>query len=128
MSDLIEKYAKFINLLSKKTKQSKIPWEYDFNKKSISVWNGDILLNITKATDENWEDTYQLSIYNKAGDFIEGFDDGFLTGAFSENGEESYYSKMRDLFTLAMRQATGADKALDDFIKAIENDSLDIPF
>lgn len=129
MSDIISKYAKFVDLLSHKTKASKIPWEYDFGRRIVSVWNGDVLLNLTKAQDENYEDVFSIALYNKSGDFIEGFDDSTLSGIDVAFGEGSYFAKMRDLYTLAMRQATGADKALDDFIKAVDGDELyDLPF
>lgn len=128
MSDIVTKYAKLVDLLSTKTKESKIPWEYDFHRKKISVWNRDVLLQISKDQDDNFEDVYAVALYNKAGDFIEGFDDSTLSGFIADPDDDNYFVKMRDLYTLAMRQATGADKALDDFIKAVDRDELDIPF
>jgi len=128
VSDIVSKYAKLVDLLSAKTAAGKIPWEYDFTRRIVSVWNGDILLNIKKDQDENYEDLFLVEFYNRSGDFIEGFSDTTLSNIKVDFGDDNYFVKLRNLYTLAMRQASGADKALDDFINAIDKDELHIPF
>lgn len=128
MSDVVAKYARFVNLLLEKTRSSRIPWSYTHSKSTIFVWNDDVLLNIVKSQDENFEDTYTVQLLNKSGVHLENFDDATLTNAVDSFSFESYYDKLRNLYDLGMRQATGADKALDAFISAVEADELDIPF
>lgn len=129
MSDIIPKYAGFIDLLLSKTKESKINWVYDGDRSCISVWNGDVLLSITRVEDGNYEHTYAVTLHNRSGVCLESFDDSTISGVAVDWQTDNYYVRLQNLFNLGMRQATGADKALDDFIKAVQTDSLDdIPF
>ncbi|MFN3674761.1 MAG: hypothetical protein ACK4TC_02195 [Sphingomonas pseudosanguinis] len=129
MSDSLRKYANLVNMLLVKTKAEKISWDYDNSRSTISVWNGDVLLSIKVSTDENFEDIYSLSLINRSGVYLESFSDTDLNGIETGDDYANYFVKMRDLFNLAKRQATGADKALDDFMRALERDDLDgVPF
>lgn len=128
MSETVSKYAQFVDLLLTKTKQSKIPWEYDNTRNVVSVWNGDVLLNITRQQDEHFDDLYSIALFNRSGAYLEGFTDETLSEIGISDNEDNYFVRLRNLYDLAMRQATGADKALDEFIAAVQSDSLDIPF
>lgn len=128
MSNPLPKYAAFVDLLLKKTSEGKIPWEFDSKSSMLSLWNVDTLLTLRKSQDENFEDSYDISLFNKAGDFLEGFSDTTLLTLNVPDNEENYYIRMRELYNLGMRQATGADKALDDFISAVQSDQWEIPF
>jgi len=128
VSDAITKYAKLVDLLLEKTKAKKVAWTYDGGRDVISVWNGPVLLQVTQSSDENWEKTYSVALLNKSGDYLEFFNDDTLSGIDVDFGEDSYFERMRDLYLTAMRQVTGADRALDDFIAAVERDDLEIPF
>ncbi|WP_159983205.1 MULTISPECIES: hypothetical protein [unclassified Novosphingobium] len=129
MSEILNKYAKFVDLLLEKTKKQKIDWDFDSSRRIISVWNGDVLLNIQKREDEDkFEDVYTLSLLNRSGDYLEVFSDEDLNKIETIFGDDNYYTKMASLYNLAMRQSTGADRALDDFIKAVEEDGLEFPF
>lgn len=127
MSEVLQKYARFVDLLLEKTKLGKIPWTYDSPRDTISLWNDNVLCTLSKGSDENFEDTYSLALINKSGDYLESFTDGTLSNIKVEFGQDNYYVRMKDLYDVAMRQSTGADKALDDFMSAVENDDL-IPF
>lgn len=129
MSDLVTKYARLVDLLLTKTRESKVSWDYDFERKTLSVRNGGIILHLSCSQSDHFEEDYKISLYNNSGDYIEGFEDSTLSGIELPFGEDNYYVRMKDLFSLAMRQATGADKALDEFIQALDSDTLDdIPF
>lgn len=129
MSDSLSKYAKLIDMLLLKTKEAKVGWDFDNGRSTVTVWNGDVLLTLKRNSDENFEDVYSLSLINRAGVFLESFSDTHLDGIPTNDDYASYFVKMRDLYELAKRQATGADKALDDLMKALEHDQLDgIPF
>lgn len=128
MSDALSKYAQFVDLLLRKTKEGKIPWEFDSTRNTASIWNGDVLLNLAKMFNENFEEVYTISLYNRSGDFLESFNDESLSEIETNDWDGNYFARMRDLYNLAMRQATGADKALDDFIKAVRDDDFGVPF
>ena len=128
MSDTLSKYARFVDLLLNKTKEAKIPWDFDSERKAATLWNGDILLTLGKSTNDNWEEVFTLSLYNKSGDFLEAFNDEMLSEINVAERDSNYYHRMRDLYNIAMRQATGADKALDDFIKAVQDEDFGVPF
>ena len=126
MSEYLNKYAAFVNMLWTKTKSAKVSWEFDNTRNSVSVWNGDVLLSLLKSEDDNFEDVYSLSLINRAGVFLESFSDTDLDQISTGDDHQNYFVKMRNLYELAKRQATGADKALDDFMRALEKDQLDL--
>lgn len=129
MSDPLSKYASFIDMLLSKTKAGKIPWSFDGARNIISVWNGDVLLNLERGTTSNFEDLYTISLINRSGDYLESFSDETLSELEIKFGDDDFYTRMKNIYTLGMRQSTGADKALDDFMKALANDNLDeVPF
>lgn len=127
MSSAIDKYARLIDLLWDKTYKNIIPWEYDQNRNVVRLW-GDTLLEMTVEQNENYDNVYAVSIYNNSGQVLEYFNDEHLNEIQINEGFRNYYDKMEKLFDLARRRATGADKALDDFIIRLEKDAFDTPF
>lgn len=128
MNEIRSKYAMFIDLLLQKTKESKITWKYDSDRDEISVWHNKTLLTVKKSLDENFEDSYSVSLFNDKGDYLEGFNEDLIMGIPTDVGSDNYFIRLHNLFELAKRQATGADRALDDLIAAIKNDELQFPF
>ena len=129
MSNAVNKYGRLVDSLLNKTKEGSIPWDYESLRSTVSVWNkSNVLLTIKRDLDENFDELYVVSLINKSGDTLEYFNDTALSALNNFGEGESYFEKLQSLYELARRQATGADKALDEFIRAIEEESLDHPF
>ncbi|HEX7821404.1 MAG TPA: hypothetical protein VF463_12405 [Sphingobium sp.] len=129
MTDSLQRFARLVDTLLYKTKEGKLSWEYNHAKDEISVWNGDVVLLMVKSRDENYEDLYHISLVNRSGFILERFSDVTISELVSPDGTKNYFTRMGELFETAVRRYTGADKALDEFMSALEEDRLDdIPF
>ena len=124
----IDKFSRFVDLLWEKTQQDKIPWDYDITKNVCKVWGGSNLTQLSVDTDENLDSIYTITLFNSSGIVLDSFSDPYREEANPGPEFKNYYSKMEQLFQLAKKRATGADKALDNFISLLENDGLDVPF
>jgi len=122
MSEILSKYAQFVDALLLKTRETKIPWDFIPEHRQIQVWNDEILCIIEKSLNNNWEDLYSVSLLNKSGDVLESFTDETLSSA--TNDPAAYFRKLQSVYELGMRQAIGADRALDNFLAAVQNDRL----
>lgn len=128
MSSILEKYAGLVDLLLEKTQAGKIPWSYDNSSKDIKVWNGDVVLMMTRGEDDHGEDLYSIYLINSSGSYLESFNDESLMYLDVPDGKDNYFVRMKNIYNLAIRQATGADRALDEFIDALKKDGLAVPF
>lgn len=127
MSNPVEKYAVLIDALLAKTKSGDVPWDIE-NGRSISVESTSTTLKLSESTDENFEKLYTIEMYKHDGAFIDGFNDTVLTELNLSSGSKSYFLRMEELYNLGRRQATGADKAIDDFLGELDAGKLGVPF
>lgn len=127
MSNPFNKYVQLVDALLAKTKAGKVPWEIESNS-GISVESTSTIIRLSVTTDENYENVYSLDIYASNGTHVDGFTDNTLSALPLDDSEASFYSRMDEIYSLGRRQAIGADKAIDDFLKDLADDKLGVPF
>lgn len=124
MMKIAAKYARLIDLLWIRTQEGSVSWVFDSERTVVKVWGPSSLIELARSVDENFDELYECTIFNKSGDVLEHFNDAFIHEVGTGDSFKSYFSKMEALFDLARRQSTGADKALDEVIDALEKDEF----
>jgi hypothetical protein len=114
---MFDKQALLISRLFKATKEQKVDWRPSVRDDSfqVSFPNYTVILYTVGAD-------YVVDLTNDAGDIVDTFNDVQLdkTGIFPDLPNfMGWYQAMSDLYGLARRSALGADKALDDILKAL---------
>lgn len=122
----VEKHKRLVERLHSRVLLKTIEWTPDEFEPEIMQTNiNGYVVELRRGNNENGEPLIILVIRDSDGKAIESFSDEDLIGEATSNSEySSYWSMMDDLLTRATRQASGADKAIDDILEFLE----DIPF
>ena len=116
-----QKYKVLIDRLYEKTNAKDLPWESDIiDDEVVSTSIGDRTIEVGDARNGSNEPIVKVTIRDSNGRIIEEFNDENLSGLLTGRPQfQSYWPLMKDLLSMAQRQATGADKALDEIIEAL---------
>lgn len=114
------KLAMLLDALYDKTNSGAIGWDESAHSNSYetSFPNYSVLLNNDKS---QGRDVFILYIIDANGDVVEEASDADFSEFIGDP-----YSKMKDMYETARRQAKGVDQALDEILK--ELDDSGIPF
>lgn len=127
-----DKFRSLIEGLYGKTVSGNLMWYQFPDLTSVYVLFGDTRLELDDGQNNRGEPIISLTMYNKDGKVIDYFNDDHLKGSKPANyAFPDYYILMSNLYEAARRSATGADKAVDEILKAIEApkiDSDEVPF
>ena len=115
---------KLVDLLAKRTEEGEIDWKETpkSNSYQADFTNYSLIISLgTSSRSGEGEPLYILNIIGPTGATIESVDDEELS---SQSPENSYYTRMKEIYEIARRRASGADAAID----ALIDDLSDIPF
>ena len=76
---------------------------------------------VREGVNENAEPIIIIEIFNSEGELRDRFSDDDIKGAQPAGSFLSYYQMMRAIHATAGRQASGADKTLDDLLGDLED-------
>lgn len=90
-------------------------------------------LELAEDENEKGEPLFIVNIYNSDGALVDSFNDEIMRGLRpSTLSESNYFDAMRNMFSLAKRSATGADKIIKGIIDEIGAPTIDsdddVPF
>jgi len=112
--------ADLTNALIAKTDDGTINWDKTSIQGLYSSNLGSYVVNIDQISDGVNVPDYRISLYNQFGDFIESYKDTDLSG-LRAHGYDGFFAAMESLYHTAARQASGADKAIDDIIRFLNS-------
>jgi hypothetical protein len=121
---MYEKQAELVRRLYEKTTLGEVEWKKTASDDAFqsSFKNSSVRVASTKLQTQT---LFTVELLNKDGDVADSFDDSDLdTEMFGEVNRENY-QKLREIFEMARRHAQGADKVLNEILKALDDD---IPF
>jgi hypothetical protein len=124
MSEEINRYAALIDRLYTKTRSDELVWEVDPWSNRVTTSLSNYAVQLQGGEGPEGEPLEIVNVLNSGGETIDSFSDEELTGIPVEiEGFENYWHLLKRLRQIAMRKARGADKALDDIIKALDDDT-----
>lgn len=118
----LEKYRRLTRMLSSKTKDGKISWTPSIFVEGFESEIGNSTVNISIVHTGNEVPDYLIRIFSRDLTLLESFTDVDIrdtTGA-EVDGFASYFQMMEHLYNSINRKLSGADKALDDLLGALE--------
>lgn len=119
-----QKLATLLTVLSEKTESGRIEWEESARSNSYETSFPNYSVVLSHRPSSVSEDDYVLYVVDARGDVVEEAAD-YDFREFMENP----YSRMKELYETARRQAKGVDQALDEILKDLNSDFDDeIPF
>lgn len=124
MADLSDKYALLVDRLYRNTIVDKIIWELDRGGVPLTKIS-DKTIRVSKSLNSDGQPLVVVTVYGESGSAIESFNDEFLTSISPPDSDfMTYWAKMEALHQLAIRRATGADKALDELLRDLDDKNL----
>lgn len=118
MSELAKKYKKLVDDLYTSTMAKSLGWEEDWQG-NIFVSLGGRIVQLDGSRSSDGEPLEVVEI--KDGDqIIDYFNDTNLRSLTPGVEFSNYYEKMSELRKVAIRQARGADEAIDDVLNALK--------
>jgi hypothetical protein len=110
------KSQSLVDALYEKTSAKSLVWEKTSANGTFQVAVGGRPIQLYKIKRGSAVDIY-VDVYNSDGDKVDSFSDPDLSGTPKDPRYSSYFELMSSLFDLVSRQASGADKVLDDILK-----------
>jgi hypothetical protein len=122
MSSEADKFRRLVDMLWERTSNRELPWVYDSKTKVVSIAIGNRVLTLSQGQNQNYEELYTVTIYNEQGQLVDRFNDENINGESPPLSDfVNYFSLMESLYAYAQRRAVGADVALDEMLKDLEN-------
>lgn len=118
MATTQDKYRKLLEILYSKTIDGKLTWNVDeWNDPFTRVGAKAIFLESSEGDDG--QPLILLKILDPGGNVVETFNDEQVDGTPSIGGMRSFFELMKTVRAQAIRQATGADHALDELLSEL---------
>jgi hypothetical protein len=118
------KNRRLLDLLLQRTRDGGLDWQESFND-GFQVSFKDNSVRITHDDQNEHNPVYSLLLLNGNGDVVDRFTDEDLDNEeVGKVGGPSFH-KMKELYSLSLRHARGADKVLNEILKELDDD---IPF
>lgn len=127
MSSAVKKYRSLVEKLYEQTISKRIKWHYESGDRLVWTRVAGQTVCIEMSSNNDFEPLCSLRIENAEGDYLEGFNDESLGPEKPRVGNfANWYLIMEATFESAKRQATGADEALDNILKELnQNEDYD---
>jgi hypothetical protein len=121
----LTKSKKLVDLLLAKTQRGDIDWQEGFGPSfQVSFKDNSVQLNWHEGQSEG-SPIVTVVLLNGAGETVDRFSDEDLDKDEINDVGGPWFTKLKELYTLALRHARGADKVLNAILDELEND---IPF
>lgn len=130
MSDVQSKYKVLVEKLYQKTAERKLAWQHVARTNSVFVRVAGNWIHLSSENNNNMESDMYVTVRNDDNYVLERFSDISLSDVVPDTpGFPGFYALMTALHEMAIRQATGADEALDSILDELDTDlSDDAPF
>lgn len=116
-----QKQKMLIERLYEKTLESKLSWEYEPAVDYLTVRVSKHFIELEESTNLSGDILYNI-IIRSDGEVIDRFSDETLGNEIPDIGEyASYFEIMRDMREIALRQAKGMDRVIDEIIVGLDN-------
>jgi hypothetical protein len=126
MSDGLENYEKIVERLFEKTRDRKLEWSFEWNEKIPRTPLGAYVIQLRQSDNAEGEPIIYVEILTNRDELVDRFSDETLSSRTTKFEQfPSYFRLMEQLYHLAFREATGADKAIKAIIDELDDD---IPF
>jgi len=123
MSIPTQKYRALAEKLYASTSDESLRWQIDPFSDELCTSLGRYKVIITDGEDAEGSPYVRIAIKNASGEEVDWFTDNSIGSATpSLEGVSSYWVLLRDLKTMAYRNAKGADKALDEILGQLDSD------
>ena len=132
MANVQDKFRSLAEGLYLASASGQIKWSAFVGSDSYVTPVGRNKIEISSSLNDSGEDLYVVNIYDGDGNRVDGFTDEYFSRKLEPQhvSVASYFWLMSNLFEMARRNATGADKVLDDLLLQIKAPSIDsdVPF
>ena len=123
MNSAEERYVKLVDRLHHLTIEKKLSWKIDNMSDELTCQFSRNKLTLEEGRDADGQPNVKLCVMDFSDDVIDSFTDTMLMKIKPSNQKfENHWFLMKDLYVSANRQATGADKAIDDILNELEDD------
>lgn len=113
----------FAEALVRKTDEGKVAWTTAAGE-SFKAQIGKNVVSISVDEDEAGNTIFVLTVYDKEGEVVEIIQDDTL----SRLSGKSWRGRLAGLFNTARRNATGADRLINEILEELTKDDDEIPF
>ena len=121
-----DKYRTLAEKLYTSTLSGYVKWAYDAFAGELSATIAKKSVTLSEGSNHNGEPAIYVTISNPLTAAKDVFSDDDLLGSKPKVDEyTTYWHLMKALFDFGVRQATGADKDIDDILDDLDND---LPF
>lgn len=133
MANVEENFRALVEALYLNSTSGEITWMGFSGAESYVSNVGTNKVAISKSVDNDGDDLITIDVFNQDGNQVDTFNDEFFSRELQPQyvSASNYFSLMSNLYELARRNATGADKVIDDLLsklKAPKIQSDDNPF
>lgn len=122
MVDPTDKYKALVARLLNGTKANTVSWDVDMFRGDIFTHQGGYKIVIGSGEDGEGAPFISIEVKDARGRVIDSFTDNDLSkGIWLVDGYANSWLAMSELLHMARREAYGADEALDDILKALDD-------
>jgi hypothetical protein len=122
-----EKQKRLVEILFRRSREGKVEWQTAIVDNAFQVAFRDNTVEIRQLGREIEDEyDYRFTLRNSEGEVAERFTDIELYADVDGEARKQGYMMASDLFEMARRKATGADKIIDSILEDLDDD--DIPF
>lgn len=120
MSSTTDKLRGLVEVLYARTDQNTIAWQISEDKETVWSVIGDHKIELNEEQRDRFEVDIRVTVFDKNGNQIDTFADNYFGGLSPKSGNfSSYFNLMSTLLEMAKRQASGADAAIVNILKAL---------
>ncbi|MCE7030112.1 hypothetical protein [Jiella avicenniae] len=113
----LDRYRRLAALLKNKTEDGSLSWSLAGDQSVLQSNISGYTLQLSES-DGDRGSIYTVDIFNKDGDIIDSFNDEDIDK--DDLYAQNFYGMMRETFHAAKRKASGADRALDEILKSLD--------
>ncbi len=120
----VEKQTKLAKMLYRVTKNGNLKWGETSNENKVQTTVSKHVIQLEKHTRSRGEFDFIITVINKSGTIIDQFDDNTIGVEGSDYTD--MYTEYKELWGIITRKISGADEALDEILKGL-NEIDEIP-
>jgi hypothetical protein len=114
-----ERLWQLVRRLKDKTADGSVSWEPTPNKTTFQAAFPKFSVRIAEYAGEN-ENDYEIRVYDEGGRLLERANDIEIARAIEALQGSEPFKTMKDLYTMARRQALGVEAALDELLSSLD--------
>jgi len=131
MPSTSERLRSLVEGLYAATRNGNLSWEVTSDDRTFKTQISNNRIEVNIEPGGNGSDDIRVTVYNSSGVQVDSFVDTYFNRMKPANADfDGYFSLMLSLYESARRNATGADRVLDEIIRSLGTPivSDDVPF